>query len=39
VPIEIESADDPRVADYLGLRDRSDRTGEEHFIAPRASWW
>ncbi|MBK9971858.1 MAG: RNA methyltransferase [Acidimicrobiaceae bacterium] len=33
MPIQIESADDPRVIDYLGLRDRGDRTGEEHFIA------
>jgi tRNA G18 (ribose-2'-O)-methylase SpoU len=31
VPIEIESADDPRVADYLGLRAREEST--EYFIA------
>jgi tRNA G18 (ribose-2'-O)-methylase SpoU len=31
VPIEIESADDPRVADYLGLRSREEST--EFFIA------
>lgn len=31
MPIEIESADDPRVADYVGLRDRPE--GGEHFIA------
>jgi tRNA G18 (ribose-2'-O)-methylase SpoU len=31
VPIEIQSAADPRVADYLGLRDREDST--QYFIA------
>lgn len=33
MPIEIESADDPRVADYLGLRDRGDGAGRDFFIA------
>jgi tRNA G18 (ribose-2'-O)-methylase SpoU len=34
VPIEIESADDPRVADYLGLRDRGDAADTlDYFIA------
>ena len=31
MPIEIESADDPRVADYLGLRDKPEHS--EYFIA------
>jgi len=31
VPIEIDSADDPRVADYVGLRDRAERS--DVFIA------
>ncbi|HQZ35808.1 MAG TPA: RNA methyltransferase [Ilumatobacteraceae bacterium] len=34
MPIEIDSADDPRVADYLGLRDRGDAADTlDHFIA------
>ena len=34
MPIEIASADDPRVADYLGLRDRGNAAdGLDHFIA------
>ncbi len=34
MPIEIDSADDPRVADYLGLRDRGDAADTlEFFIA------
>ena len=34
MPIEIESADDPRVADYLGLRDRGDTADTlDFFIA------
>jgi tRNA G18 (ribose-2'-O)-methylase SpoU len=34
VPIEIDTADDPRVADYLALRERGDRiSGESYFIA------
>lgn len=34
MPIEIESADDPRVADYLALRERGDSIGgETYFIA------
>jgi tRNA G18 (ribose-2'-O)-methylase SpoU len=33
VPIEIESADDPRVADYLGLRDRVSNPADDFFIA------
>lgn len=33
MPIEIESADDPRVADYLGLRDRVSNPADDYFIA------
>ena len=34
MPIEIESADDPRVADYLGLRNRGDAADTlDYFIA------
>jgi len=34
VPIEIDSADDPRVADYLGLRGQGDAADTlDHFIA------
>ena len=34
MPIEIDSADDPRVADYLGLRNRGDAADTlDHFIA------
>ena len=34
MPIEIDSADDPRVADYLGLRDRGDAADTlDFFIA------
>lgn len=34
MPIQIESADDPRVADYLGLRDRGDAADPlDYFIA------
>lgn len=33
VPIEVDSADDPRVADYLGLRDRRGTAADGFFIA------
>ena len=34
MPIEIESAEDPRITDYLGLRDRGDAADTlDHFIA------
>ena len=33
MPIEIESADDPRVVDYLGLRARGDGADRDFFIA------